>query len=351
MMLAKNCGNHHLQLPPDFDESHKRLIAQHIETNEHFITSIQNGDFNPRKALISTFHTTDDLDAIPMDLSPELALRTPQPTLGDICKYHGRETAMNVLKVLLGIINDAMGSKGLTNNQLELFAQSIYSEYHFYKTSEIKTVLMHGVLGKLTNEKGEPIKFFGTPDMPTLMEWFRVCDLQRTDAAKVLRESGEFRKQMAQLDSGRKLISGPKKNIPENEKPLDGETGWEYVARMMEAKKTLKQKASIDTNNIKFQSIDDALKSTMHFTSIEQFFNSFGDHGATIVDQLRAQWFNQANNFERKGDIESDQLFFYVRMCENFALVQINDNRDSFHGMNENDVINVFINIGKKDRK
>lgn len=279
---------------------------------------LKSGKFEPHKAVISMAHSVEIIESMTFDTARG-ALVCTAPSLADIRKYHGKQTANDVLAVILSIINEALGSKkALTSTQLALFSRSIFNRYYYYKISEVKTVLMKGLTGELY-ENGQVIRFYGEPDLETVMSWFSAYDQERTDAAREFAGMEQNPLDVILEPEPQKLLERPVidlNDIPEDERPKDQETGLEYLLRMID-KKSREREASVRAER---------LKMGMQFKSVQYFFlyTAGEEKGKELFEKVFSQWQEAVEGACDETGLLADM---YLLMAENKALVYINDKR------------------------
>lgn len=209
----------------------------------HWKTLMERGQFELYKAVFACQVNVEYVDAIKPSTNVKRLLTAPVCTLAQLKKYRSEEDMRDALLVILDLINAAFAeNKWLNDQQLQMLVFGVFQKYHYLNLAEIKSVVFRGVTGGFM-ERGQPVRFYGSPDTETVMNWFRLYDIERSDFLIHSRTSGkdilseaekEFRI-LPEPDQPRKALTEGKV-IPKEDRPKEGETGIEYATRLLSNK-------------------------------------------------------------------------------------------------------------------
>lgn len=133
--------------------------------------------------MLSQLSTPEEINGInPKSLSELFESGTP--TLATVKKYQGEAKSRAAIEYCLCAVNDFFGYKsGLSDGQLQMLSDLIYSEYYYMTLADLKYCIRQGLLGRYED------KIYGkaTPDI--IMRWLSVHSCERMNAAGQKSES------------------------------------------------------------------------------------------------------------------------------------------------------------------
>lgn len=316
---------------------------------------VETKQFNAIKAVLSFKANPAALQSIPLKSTPEKALNAQAPTFSQITAYRSRDVALAAIEKILDLtVNAATGDrKGLSAAQRAIFAEGIYNVGHYLKTTELKPALFEGLMKE---------KFFGDPDPATVVGWVEDWIQKRSPAAEE-KSRNDFIERAAEAPtypSGEPIPTSPKLlaaaavcEIPEEERPRNGENGLVWAVKILnkrhEAKeaKRREEKAKREQMFLKM-TFEEMIVSVYQFKKIVDFFNCFGNKeervGERICLSIYKTWRLRADELVEARKIKKTDASLLVSLWEKAALVKINDRakHKQFKGLTRREIVDLI---------
>lgn len=255
------------------------------DVQSKWVSLQQQGKFEEQKAELSLLSSAECITAINPKSITEI-FRTQSPTLATVKKYQGEIKSKAAIGFCLLAVNEFFGAKsGLSDGQIDMLSDLIFSEFYYLTLSDLKYCIRQGLLGRYE----EKIYGKATPDV--IMRWINAHTEQRASEAEQIsydRHKEKLKEERLALSSG---ILGNEEAIQKIRE----------IRLMLEAKMKAKEKDW-----------------AVHYKTVEEYCK------ASCMDSgdLRKKWEQEYRDLESNQDVSLSQ---FIQYKERTFLYEVNN--------------------------